>query len=112
MTPSPIRAENQRVPREIPASTMASPAMISAISMMPPAVPCRPAIRLTMSPASSGVITPISDDPTTRARKNVSSRRYGRAMPRIRRTVPFGSSRAVTDGSRRYDRMAAIDVMG
>src|SRR3954453_23432807 len=33
-------------------------------------------------------------------------------MPRIRRTVPFGSSREVTDGSRRNDRMAAIEVMG
>ena len=36
----------------------------------------------------------------------------GRAKPRIRRTVPFGSSRAVTDGSRRNDRMAAMDVIG
>ena len=33
-------------------------------------------------------------------------------MPRIRRTVPFGSSRAVTDESRRNDRIAAMDVMG
>ena len=33
-------------------------------------------------------------------------------MPRIRRTVPFGSSRPVTDGSRRNDRMAAIEVIG
>src|SRR4051812_13777277 len=33
-------------------------------------------------------------------------------MPRIRLTVPFGSSRAVTDGSRRNDRMAAMEVMG
>jgi hypothetical protein len=33
-------------------------------------------------------------------------------MPRIRRTVPFGSSRAVTDGSRRNDRMAAMEVIG
>src|SRR3954449_4437319 len=33
-------------------------------------------------------------------------------MPRIRFTVPFGSSREVTDGSRRKDRMAAMEVMG
>src|SRR3954463_7565882 len=33
-------------------------------------------------------------------------------MPRMRRTVPFGSSRAVTDGSRRNDRIAAMEVMG
>src|SRR5690242_17001802 len=33
-------------------------------------------------------------------------------MPRIRLTVPFGSSREVTDGSRRKDRMAAMEVMG
>src|SRR3954462_11188424 len=33
-------------------------------------------------------------------------------MPRIRLTVPFGSSRAVTDGSRRNDRIAAMEVMG
>ncbi len=33
-------------------------------------------------------------------------------MPRIRRTVPFGSWRAVTDGSRRNDRIAAMEVIG
>ena len=32
-------------------------------------------------------------------------------MPRIRRTVPFGSSRPVTEGSRRNDRMAAMEVI-
>src|SRR3954463_12116756 len=33
-------------------------------------------------------------------------------MPRMRRTVPLGSSRATTDGSRRKDRIAAMEVMG
>jgi len=42
---------------------------------MSPAEPCSREIRFTMSPASSGVITPITDEPTTSARKNVSSRR-------------------------------------
>jgi hypothetical protein len=75
MTPSPIRAEYQRVASEMPASSTASPAMNRAIRTMSPAVPSRLAIRLMMSPASSGVITPISEDPTTRARKKLSSRR-------------------------------------
>src|SRR3954469_16148081 len=112
MTPSPIRAENQRVPTEMPASTTARPAMISAMRTIWPAVPCRPEIRLTMSPASRGVITPMTAETTVSSRKNVSSRRYGRAMPRIRFTVPLGSSREVTDGSRRKDRIAAMEVMG
>src|ERR687893_1118147 len=33
-------------------------------------------------------------------------------MPRMRPTVPLGSSRATTDGSRRKDRIAAMEVMG
>ena len=41
MTPSPMRAEYQRVASEMPASTTASPAMNSAIRTMPPAVPSR-----------------------------------------------------------------------
>ncbi len=75
MTPSPIREEYQRWASELPASTTASPAMTSAIRTMSPAVPASPAIRLTMSPASSGVTTPITAESTTRARKKVSSRR-------------------------------------
>src|ERR671917_1569516 len=112
MTPSPIRAEYQRVPREMAASTTARPAMNRAIRTMSPAVPSRLAMRLTMSPASSGVMTRMTEEPTTSSTNQVSSRRYGRAMPRMRRTVPLGSSRAVTDGSRRKDRIAAMEVMG
>ena len=75
MTPSPIRELYQRWASELPASTTASPAMTSAICTMSPAVPSRPAIRLTMLPASSGVSTPINADSTTRLRKKTSSRR-------------------------------------
>ena len=75
MTPSPIRAENQRVASEIPASTTASAAMNSAMRTMSAAVPSRPAIRLTIWPASSGVSTPMSDEPTTSSRNQVRSRR-------------------------------------
>ena len=75
MTPSPIRAENHRVASEIPASTTASAAMSSAMRTMSPAVPSRPAIRLTIRPASSGVSTPMSDEPTTSRRNQVRSRR-------------------------------------
>src|SRR3954463_204584 len=107
-----MRAENQRVASDKPASKPASPAMISAMRTICPAEPDSREIRLMMSPASSGVITPITDEPTTSARKNVISRQYGRAMPMMRRTMPFGSSRAVTDGSRRNDLMAAMEVMG
>src|SRR3954465_8136658 len=112
MTPSPMRAEYQRLTSENPASRTARPAMTRAILTIWPAVPSSREIRLTMSPASSGVITPMTDEATVSSRKNVSSRRYGWAMPRIRFTVPFGSSRDVTDGSRRKDRMAAMEVMG
>src|SRR4051812_1544756 len=112
MTPSPMRAEYQRLTSENPASRTARPAMTRAILTIWPAVPSSREIRLTMSPASSGVITPMTDEATVSSRKNVSSRRYGRAMPRIRLTVPFGSSREVTNGSRRKDRMAAMEVMG
>ena len=59
----------------MPASSTASPAMISAMRTIPPAVPVSPAIRLTMSPASSGVITPMIEDATTSSRKQISSRR-------------------------------------
>src|ERR671917_1632372 len=33
-------------------------------------------------------------------------------MPRMRRTVPLGNRREVTDGSRRKDRIAAMEDMG
>jgi hypothetical protein len=75
MTPSPIREENQRWASELPASSTARPAMNSAIRTMSAAVPSSPAIRLMMSPASSGVITPMTAETTTSVRKNVSSRR-------------------------------------
>ena len=75
MTPSPMRAENQRVPSEIAASRTARPAMTSAIWTMPPAVPCRPAIRLTMSPASSG----RDDADHARSRPPAAGRTSGRA---------------------------------
>src|SRR4051794_9953088 len=111
MTPSPMREENQRVAREMPASTTARPAMTSAMRTMSPAVPSSRAIRLTMSPASSGVTTPMTDEATTSSRKMTNSRRYGRATPRMRRTVPLGISRPVTEGSRRNERMADMDIM-
>jgi hypothetical protein len=103
-----MRAENQRIATENPASTTASPAMNRAMRMMSPAVPSRVAIRLTMSPASSGVTTPITEDAVTRSRNRVRSRRYGRAKDRTRRTVPLGSLRVATVGSLRNDRIAIM----
>jgi hypothetical protein len=70
-----MRAENQRVASEMPASRTARPAMSSAMRTMSPVVPCRLAIRLTICPASSGVSTPMTDEPTTRSTNQVRSRR-------------------------------------
>ena len=75
MTPSPMREENHRVLSEIAASRTARPAMTSAMRTMPAAVPSSPAMRLMMSPASSGVTTPITDEATTSSRKQLRSRR-------------------------------------
>ena len=75
MTPSPIREEYHRVASEMPASITASPAMNRAIRTMPPVVPSSRAMRLTMSPASRGVTTPITDEPTTSSRNQIRSRR-------------------------------------
>ncbi len=63
-------------------------------------------ITLTTRPASTGVATPITALAITVSRKTVSSRRYGRAKPAIRRAVPWAASarpptgRAGTSASR------------
>ncbi len=75
MTPSPIRAEYQRVASEMPASTTARPAMSSAMRTTSLAVPSRLAMWLTIRPASSGVSTPMTDEPTTSSTNQVRSRR-------------------------------------
>ncbi len=106
MTPSPIRAEYQRVPSEIPASSTASPAITSAMRTISPRV--QAAIRLTMSPASSGVATPIDADDQDQEPAQLAAVGPGDAQDALDRAR---AAAGVTDGSRRNDRIAAMEVM-
>src|SRR6478752_7620858 len=88
--PSPIRDENQRVPRDSSASRTASPPITSASRTTTATEPLA-LISLITSPASSGVATPITDDTTVNSRKTPSSLRYGVANDTTLRSVPAAS---------------------
>ena len=103
MTPSPMRAEYHRVPSEMAASTTARPAMNSAMRTMSPEVPSSEAIRLTMSPASSGVtrLTP-------QRRRLSTTSAEGSANLAVLRTPP-GAAQFLASA---LDKVGLPDVLG
>jgi hypothetical protein len=75
MMPSPSFAPYQRIARFRRPSTAASPAMIAAMVTTPRWVPFAPVSSLTMSPARTGVATPMAAMRVTSPMKNPMSRR-------------------------------------
>ena len=92
MSPSPMLAENHRVPSPLTASTIASAAIPPASPITVAAATAelsRATIASTTRPARIGVMTPTTADTTVSIRNATRPRRYGAAKRQIRGIVPF-----------------------
>jgi hypothetical protein len=103
---SPIRAEKNRCPIDVAASSTASPAMSSATVMtMRPASGTLPLIALMTLPARTGVATAIAEEITTSTRNRPIMRRYGRAKRITRAAVARPTLLPASSSLRRIERI-------
>ena len=115
ISPSPRREDCQRSSRPTPASTTATPAMISA-STITVDVPSPSTMASTARPASTGARTPSPAETVAKSRKATIVRRWGRANSPIRRhdcrltTCPAASSWRIALCSADHELKSVMEV--